>query len=262
MSVIISNALILQPGLADRPLTHARIGYRSIIPDSEYTATVGSPGFPFLSALNPATYESWRPTSPAVVNIDAGEPVPVDYIAMQQSGISLLTVEYSNDDIDYVEAISYSPGGDGATMGLFPVTTARYWRITIAGSSLRIIKLNLGRALAMQRAMYQGHSPINLSRITAVRPSVSETGQFLGSVEQRLGTATRASWDNLSAQWYRDNFDPFVAYGPRVFPFFFAWRPETFPDEVAYCWATNDIQPVNSGPRDLMTVDMDLEGYL
>ena len=114
----------------------------------------------------------------------------------------------------------------------------------------------------MQRAIYGGHSPATLSRVTSVRPSLSETGQWLGATEVRSGYRSSYTWKHLTPSWYREHFDPFVANNPRANPFFIAWRPDRYPDEVVYAWATNDIQPTNMGTgRGLMEVSMSVEGF-
>jgi hypothetical protein len=109
----------------------------------------------------------------------------------------------------------------------------------------------------MQRGLYGGHSPINLSRVTVSRSNRSEGGQFLGRYIVRSGFKTSAEWGHLTASWYRENFDPFVESATQ-YPFFFAWRPETFPDEVAYCWTDGDIQPANMGIKTLMSVGINI----
>ena len=115
-------------------------------------------------------------------------------------------------------------------------------------------------ALAMQRAIYAGHSPITLSRKTVKRPTKSEFGQWLGSSTIRHGLKTSFEWKNLKAAWYREYFDPFVK-SARTKPFFIAWRPSKFPNEIAYAWTSNDIKPSNMGILDYMDVSMSVEGY-
>ena len=146
-------------------------------------------------------------------------------------------------------------------MVIFAEVTDRYFRVSAAGSTApQIGVIYLGVALAMQRAIYAGHSPITLARRTVKRPTKSEDGQFLGSSTIRYGLQTGFAWKHLKAQWYRDNFDPFVK-SARSKPFFIAWRPSKFPNEIAYGWSTGDITPSNMGVLDYMDVSMSVEGY-
>ena len=259
--IYISSSLVTSESLA-QPLTHARIGWLNIITSSGLTGTDGLSGFPLSSILNPATYERYKPNaSTATINYDNGTPVSADYLGLQSLGVSSVTIQASDDGVNY-STLSAATGVDDCSMFLFEQETHRYWRIILTGSNMQVVALKLGVALAMQRAIYAGHSPITLAPKSAVRPTMSEKGQFLGSSVQRLGLSTTFEWKNLKATWYRDNFDPFVQNIPKANPFFIAWRPASFPSEVAYAWASNDIVPSNTGVIDMMQVSMQVEGFV
>lgn len=263
MSVFLSNALVLSQGAAT-PLTHARIGYRSIVRPHNITASSAHTDHPAVNVASVNTYQFWQPQSlPATLTVDAGEPVTVDYLGIAAHTLAGSTVvfESSENGTDWTVQGDLAPVNQ-ALMLLIEPTEARYWRIRIEGSGTpRVGVVFIGRALAMQRAIYGGHSPITLSRQTTIRPNKSDTGQFLGRTVIRRGVQTSASWRHLSAEWYRQNFDPFVAYATQgQGPFFFAWRPASFPDEVAYVWTSDDIAPSNMGTRDLMEVSMTMTG--
>ena len=262
MSIYISSALVLNQSLTSQPLTHARIGYQSVITLTGLTGTEGESGYPLSNVINPATFERYKPTTPSTctLNIDAGGSVPVDYVGIQARGVTSVLVYSSLDGVTYTLAAEFNPTG-AAIMALFEEVTAQYYRVVLNGSGIAVIALKVGKALAMQRAIYSGHTPITLAPVNAVRPNMSETGQFLGASIQRKGMSTSFSWDNLKEDWYRANFDLFVQSQPRVQPFFIAWRPESYPNEVAYCWASSDPQPSNSGTKDFMSVGLSVEGF-
>ena len=262
MSIYISSALVANQNLVEQPLTHARIGYNSVITSAGLTGTTGEANYPLTNVLNPATYERYKPTTPTTctIDIDSLSSVNVDYVGIQARGVTNVLIYSSTDDVTYTLRAEFNPTGN-AIMALFEEVTARYYRVVLSGSDLTVIALKVGKALAMQRAIYGGHTPITLGRVNAVRPNMSETGQFLGASIQRKGFSTGFSWDNLKADWYRANFDLFVQSQPRVQPFFIAWRPESYPNEVAYCWATGDITPNNTGTKDFMSVSMNVEGF-
>jgi len=67
------------------------------------------------------------------------------------------------------------------------------------------------------------------------------------------------SWRHLPAAWYRQYFDPFVK-AARTQPFFIAWRHDTFPEDVSYCWTHDDIKPSNMGIKNFMQVSVEAEG--
>ena len=119
----------------------------------------------------------------------------------------------------------------------------------------------LGKALAVERKLFRQHVPITFGRRTIIRPQTAEGGQWLGRSIQRDGVATGIAFQNLTSAWVREYFDPFIV-SARTYPFGWAWRPEDYPAEVAYVWTVGDISPVNSGPRDFMSVNFKVEGIV
>jgi hypothetical protein len=45
-------------------------------------------------------------------------------------------------------------------------------------------------------------------------------------------------------------------------PFFIAWRPQTYPDEVGYCHMTNDPAPINEAPHGLVAMSLEMTGIV
>ncbi len=266
-------SLVISPSVVENefavPLTHARIGYDNFVPGATVTATSAEKDWPADSMQRENTFERWQPTSGnGSVTIDTGsEAGAANYLGIAAhtlgSSGSTVTLAYSADNSAYTTVESVEIANDRTVMILFAEAQARYWRVTVSGPTApQIGVIYLGITLDMQRAMYVGHSPVTLSRTTTVRPTKSDQGQFLGRSAIRYGLSTNYEWDNLTAAWYRANFDPFVKFA-RFKPFFIAWRPSEYPDEVAYGYIPpgNDISPNNTGPRDLMSVSFSFEGY-
>lgn len=262
MAVIISSSMVLGAPL-EVPLTHARIGYKSVVQDltTTLTATSAASGFDVDSLREYNTFERWQATSTAtqVISITPATGTSTDYLGISNHNFGTIsatvTLQYSNNNSSWTTVEAFIPADDTAIMLLFADITAPFWRVVIAGSSAApaAAVLFLGKTLAMQRAIYQGHTPINLSRQTELRPTTSEGGQWLGRSIVRKAIQTSYSWSNLKAAWYRANFDPFVEASLKQ-PFFIAWRPLSYPLEVAYAWTSGDIAPTNSGPKDYMSV--------
>jgi hypothetical protein len=264
MTILISPNIVLSPvgdGLNGTPLTHARIGYQTFITEDMVTGSASIENFDVENIALDQTAETYKPSgSNAQIVIDAGTGVDVNYFGLTGRNMGGIKLEYSFNNSSWTTISEKNDGLDVVTMGLFETVLARYWRFTFFGSGQEVISIYLGKTLDMYRPIYGGHSPFNLSRTTSVRPSMSETGQWLGRTIQRKGFRGAFDFQHLPARWYRDNFDLFVQ-SARTKPFYIAWRPETFPNEVAYCWTSNDIQPVNMGTRDLMSVSFSAEGY-
>lgn len=154
-----------------------------------------------------------------------------------------------------------APADDAPLMFLDEGKSARRVRVRITGTTPpRMAVCFAGPVLAMQRMIYGGHAPINLSRETELKQALSRGGQFLGQTYRRLGVRTSASFQHLSASWYRSEFDPFVRHVRKGFPYFFAWRPDDYPLEVGYVWTDQDIVPTNMGKRDYLQVSWPIKG--
>jgi hypothetical protein len=264
MTFVVSPSVVVNSMAT--PLTHARIGYDNIVPSATVTATSAETIWPVDSVQRENTFERWQPTSGnGSITIDNGTAKSADYIGIAAHTLgassSMVTVEHSSDNSSWTTIETVSPADSSAIMVIFAEVTDRYFRVSVAGSTApQIGVIYLGMALAMERAIYSGHTPVTLGRMTEKRPTKSESGQFLGMSTIRKGLQTNFSWNNLKADWYREYFDPFAKHA-RTKPFFIAWRPSKFPREIGYCWSTNDITPSNMGVLDYMDVSMSVEGY-
>lgn len=241
-------------------LYHSRIGIDNIVQGKTPTASSSATGYPAIAATYPTTYEYWKPSAlPATWAIDNGAAVACDYFGLVGDfNGATINVQSSVDNSTWTTQATGAPTSRTA-MFLFAPVSARYWRIQVTGAVPSIAVVYMGQALAMQRKIYQGHTPITLSRITETTQNTSETGQYLGRSIIRKGLQTSCEYQHLTADWYRANFDPFVD-AARESPFFFAWRPIQYPNELGFVWTTGDIRPSNTGPRNFMSVTFRVTG--
>lgn len=254
-------------------LDKARIGYHNIARDGTLVASSEDADFPADAAQRPDTHEYWKPTAlPATWRIDAGSAVAVDYMAIAEHNLGTkgcsVKAQYSADNstwYDASDAFTPDTGDDSPIVLLFSPQLARYWRLYISGTGSpatdipHLAVIYMGRILTMQRSIYGGHTPMDLSRDTEMRSSRAIGGAFLGQSYERHGQMGAASFRYIEPEWYRENFDPFVQ-DARRYPFFFAWRPSDFPESVAYVWTKEDIRPSNMGVRGFMQVAWNMEG--
>lgn len=270
MAVIIAQNLVTVAGSGDVPaLNHPRIGYQTVTDGNTPTVSGTASGFFAGTLSNQLTREFWKPdASPATVEYDFSDQT-IDYVAIGAHSLgttqTTVKIEYSTDSgSTYTEITEFIPADDNAIMSLFDeVDNVNNVKLTFtySGNAPVISVIYIGQVLSMQRAIYGGHSPITLSRNVINRPQVSESGQWIGASNQRRAFRSSAAFRNLTAQWYRDNFDDFVYHASKTLPFFFAWNPDEWPAEVAFCWCNDNIAPSNMGIRDLMEVSFSLEGY-
>lgn len=272
MSVHISDTLVITPGSnlePPFPLTHARIAYDSFVDETKVSASSESVSRPATAAASVLGFEWWSPAaiptiaSPATWTLMLDEQKEADYIGIGVHNLAGAEVEleYSADGSTWTSIGSFIQANNSPILSLFQAVYAMGWRITIH-SALTLPRLGaiyIGKALQMQRAIYAGHSPVTLSRTTEMLGNQSEGGLFLGRSIVRRGVSTSYEWDNLTASWYREYFDPFVK-AARVRPFFIAWRPSKYPGDVGFGWADGDIVPQNTGKRDMMSVSFGFKG--
>lgn len=266
MTVISKNLSLTQPPEPSvRDLSKPQIGWITWLRDfSTVTASSEQSGFEGDSVINDLTYNIWKPVSlPATLTFELEEARPVDFIGIAKNNLfdenCSLKLEYF-DGTSFVEVVEFIPRG--SSMQFFDEILAKTWRITVSGTGDPYIGvIYLGLALQMQRGIYQGFRPPTLNENTEVRPNISEGGQWLGRSIVRQGLENNIDVDNLTAEWVRGEFQRFVKNSQK-YPFFFAWRNDTFPDEVIYCWTTDDIRQDNTGPRDLMSVSIPVQGIV
>jgi hypothetical protein len=258
--------IVIQTGFnPTTPLTHSRIGMNNIGRTGTVSASSEAVGFPAIAANNPLTYEFWKPTStPAWWKIDAGTSTSVNYVGIASHTLGtdsgIVSVQYSTDNSNWTTVDTHTPTDNSPIMFLFAPVSARYWRIYFTSSTPATVGVvYIGTTLDMQRACYSGLSPIDMSRRSVVRTNVSEGGQWLGRTVIRQGSEMAVGFRHLDYDWYKDNFDPF-AKDALSYPFFFAWRPQGYPETVGYVWVSGDIAPSTMGIRDLVEVSFDMQG--
>lgn len=142
------------------------------------------------------------------------------------------------------------------------VRTARFVRLTVTSADAmpKMAVVYIGEAMVMPiEPEGSGFMPITLSRQTTLHRSLSSGGQFLGQNFRSNGLEGDISFIVLDPAWYRATFDQFVQ-SARKLPYFVAWWPEQYPEEVAYVWSPDDIIGQYMGQHDYMQVSWKMIG--
>lgn len=275
MSVVISSSYVLSNSIsgggtitADNPL----IGYDNIVNTGSISTTTEDPDFPATNLANPATHLRWlglggSPTSDEYVTVTNAVVQDIDYIAIARHNLFTaqiaISVEYFNGS-SWVELVApVILPNDGPALFRFPKLAYAQIRLRLqTGNALPTIAVVYsGELLVMQRRMYVGHTPINMGRSTMQASLRSISGNFLGRIVLGRKVSTRASFQNLTPAWYRTYLAPFVLAAEEI-PFFFAWRPSTYPNEVGYAWLSDDAIPQNQRSNGMMQIEFSLEGVI
>ena len=255
----------LDPNLPPYALNHARILYDSVLTGSASSTDNGvNPSFPLI----PNTAQRWTTSVDSFIKFIIPSNEDVDTVCIGahnlNAGNYTVTAFYRATDGGTLTAFSGSvtPTKNNAIMIHRSTTvSAKVIEVYITnGTGAAFIgSIYAGIAMQMQRPFFAGHTPAVLARQADYYSSMSESGNFIGVEVRRRAIESQASWSNLSDEWYRAYFVPFLD-SAELLPFYFAWNLLQYPNDVAYCKNITNISPAYSGTRDLMSVDIPLVG--
>lgn len=260
MSVRISTALAAlnaYQALANYPI----VGYENIITTANVASTTAETGYPITNVANPMTHLVWRGVdsgSDEFITIMTGGST-TDYMAIARHNLAdvaaKLTVQYESAPSTWTTLVEeFTPTDNSPIIMRFvsgAYATIRL-RIKDATDDPQIAVMYLGEILTLERKIYVGHTPAPLARQTNVVNAHSENGNFLGRIVLSEMTASQVVLNNLTPAWVRASLDPFLE-GAKEEPFFFAWRPQDYPDETSFAWMTDNPQPTNAQPNGMMS---------
>lgn len=244
------------------------IGYKNKTTVSNIYTVSAVAGFPATNLARPATHLLWKGST--------------------TSGLDAIHVASLSGDSDYFGIARHNFGSAGITLGLIgsfdggstwtslgalnPTTddpimfyfekgayTDLYLSLGVGTTAAIASVVYCGEVLRVQRRLYVGHTPITLGRQVTAMIGRSQSGNFLGRIVIGEGRSNSVNLQHLTPDWYRNNFDPFIV-AAKTIPFFFAWRPQSYPLEVGYCTVSNDVQPNNQMANGMMQVTMELSG--
>lgn len=268
MSLVISDSFVLTDSTPEFPVTadHPVIGWRNIVTAANITADHADPDFPVTNLANPSTHEEWRSDDDGVqyLKITTGTLDQIDYvgIAKHNWGSEAIPVRIEDDSgnilVQEVMLADDSPAMFRFTGQSLP---AVWIRLDASGGQLpRAAVVYVGKLLVLERRIYVGHTPLPHARRRNVQNGYSETGNFLGRIVLGEWRESTIPLSLLSPAWYRDHGgDEFMAVAGEA-PFFFAWRPESYPFEVGFCWTIEDGMPTPASPSNMIAFDLKVRG--
>lgn len=271
MSVVISPNIVLSADelTAGVNSNNPRIGWQTVLTEANVSADEEASGFLVTRLVNPATHLRWKGTTPGDQNVTialSGGAQTANYfgIAGHNLGTAGATVTLQGSDngsdwSDLHDAILLAD--DFVFMFEFEDASHSFFRLHLEGMSAapEIAVLYIGQVLRLQRRIYVGHKPLVLNISSRVSSGYSEDGRFLGRILRSQKLESSVSLNNLTPTWVRSAFLPFQRFGVDE-PFFFAWRPGDYPNEVGYCWLVGDPSTVNERPNGMMQLEMNIQG--
>lgn len=269
MSLVISGNFVLTDSTPEFPVTldHPVIGWHNVVTAANIVADNAEPDFPSSNLANPSTHDEWRSGFVGLQGfvVTTNYVDAIDYVGIARhnfgsAGISVLIKDgLGNILVDEVMLADDSPA-------LFRFTAQSIERVVVilgeGSAPPRAAVVYVGKLLVLERRIYVGHTPLTQARKTNVQNGRSETGNFLGRIVLGAWRETVIPLSLLSPAWYRDHGgDEFLAVATET-PFFFGWRPESYPYEIGYCWTIDDPMPVPTAPSNHIAFDLKVGGIV
>lgn len=273
--IIVSPNVVLSPS-GDIDSNNPVIGYDQLISTGNIEADSSKSAYPVTNLANHSTTLRWESDSSSDQYITAtvNATSPIDYLAIARHNFgteqATLSVEAynsvdTNDDPEWEEIIpEFIPSDDKPILTRWDEQAYTGVRLKIqlpSGADVPYIGvMYIGKLLVIQRRVYVGHTPLSMGRKINAVGARSVDGNFLGKIILGRGLSTEVSLQNLTASWFRSYMDPFFRAAQED-PFFFAWRPGTYPNEVGFAWMTNGAEVTNQSPNGMMQASFEIEGF-
>lgn len=247
------------------------IAWRNFVTATNVAATSAAVGFPASNLANPSTANYWHADDPA------SPPSTIQYLTVSgltsafnylgvarhnfHSSGSTISVEVFNGATWVPVTFAAVPASDDPLLFTFPSQSYAQARLKIAPGSIEalVAVLYVGLSLTVQRRVYVDHVALPHGRVVSGPPVFAEGGQYLGRVVVSETRQTRIVMKNLEPAWVRANLVPFLASAVDR-PFFFSWRPQTYPLEIGFVALANNPTPVPESPANFMSVELEVRG--
>lgn len=272
--------IVIQTGLSlsDAERTHPLIGWHNVVTANGIEATTEDADFPASNLANPSTNLFWRgvensPGDDEYLTITTGNDA-IDYIAVQGHNWatadirpSLEFIDTTNSPTEWAVLVSETALDDDSQL-LFrfarQVFTGLRIRLRLLGATApQAAVIYCGELLVMERSfpVRELHVPLEFGREANVVSGMGESGKFLGRIMIGQHAESVADFEYLTPSWYRANFDPFIV-ASKTAPFFFAWHPDEYPEEVGYAWLTSSPKPQVDPTTGRMHVSLPMRGVV
>lgn len=252
------------------------IGWHNVVVTTNVASSSAAVNYPITNVANPATHLIWRGnvvTANEVITITTNYADDVDYVAIARHNFGSAGIGIIIDGV----GVGNSPGGFVELIGLTfleddsPVIfrfESHPWqtiRITLLPGTANpeLAVLYCGKLTTFERSVKidARHTPFQLGQVSKQVTAKSESGHFLGRVVLSRKAASIADFEHIDQTWYRDNLQP-VVEGAQEDPFFFAWDPSEYSDDVGYAWLVDDAKPEIDPVTRRVAIQLKMEGLI
>lgn len=265
--IVISSAYVLAATAGDIDPDLPAVGWHNIVRADTIVADTQLANYPASNLANPATHLEWRAEddSEQYITITTNEVDPIDYVGIARHNFGTAEIPVSieaNIESVWTEIVEeFIPANDEPLLLRFVAASQSQVRIRLQTGSdtARAAVVYVGKLLDLERKVYVGHTPLTDGRKIDVASNRSVSGNFLGRIILGEGRESIIPLSLFTPAWYRANMREFLEAAAEI-PFFFAWRPGTYPLEVGFCDLMTDPMPTPVGPSNLLAFDLKVNG--
>lgn len=266
--LVVSHSLVLsQPAVLSENLP--LIGWRNVVTTSNLAVTSADANNPASNLVNPSTVLKWLATSTAdqYLTVTFSDVTDVDYIGLARHNLADAAIAVSVEALYagvWGEIVApFSPGSNAPILFRFEKQAPEAIRVKLASGTAApsLAVLYVGELLVMERGVNidSPHTPLTFGRVTEATPAFTEAGDYLGTIITSQRNEASEQFSHISPAWYRAQFDPFVSFAVES-PFFYAWRPAQYPEEIGYAKLTSDPQPAGPPKTNRFSVSLSMRG--
>lgn len=277
MPVVISSDLLVAP-IAEAEIginaNNPRIGIQNISSQETISDSLSQlSSNPAWLTGTPNTYERWK-------TVDAGahvwqsdvDAVPVDYIGIAAHkgliGKSVRVIIQEQVGINQTVAGPFSITSNDPVMVLFeekhPISIVLVIQDpSFENFSIEIGNIYVGKTVTLPRRIYVNHTPITYGRNAVVSQVATSNGNLLDPVLRSVSLESSVSMDNIPPDYYRSKIHTqFALIAESGTPFFWAWRPQKYPNETGFCQMTSgSFSMSNSRPNGFCQMGFSMKGF-
>ncbi len=269
MAIVITRGVVLAASAEEIGGNAPLIGWQNLVGRSGVAATSEAAGYPASNLANPSTALFWKATGTATqyLTVDLSGVDTVDYVGIARhnlgSGGTSVSVEVDDPDNpgSWLEvAASLLLPDDGPALIRFDPVSPLQLRVKLQPAAVvpAVTVLYVGSLLVLPRGLQPGHVPLPFAASDEIVTGQAESGDFLGRIVTKQALTTSVSIIALDYDWFRQHMAAFVRVA-RTTPFFFAWMPESFPNEVGFAWLNNDVRPELQAVQSGFIVSLNLD---
>jgi len=212
--------------------------------DGTLTASTTAAGFNVHNVRDLRPYTWWRAanTNACVILVDCGRARPASCLGVtghnfHSAGASIL-VQHSMDNATWTWAFpEFVPSSNRALLRSFPESSARFWRLHIAATTVapQAAVIMIGREMRFPRHVSGRGTFSPRTDAPQKKSAVSKRGHLLGATVDYTEITADATFSNISEAWVTSTFEPFWdTHGGLGRPFFWVWNTTLLPASVLF----------------------------